>query len=64
MWLTPTKTDAKGYFTKEYMSDVDHPPAMDANKDGKLSLDELKAFVKSVSQSSDSAPGGAAPGSI
>jgi hypothetical protein len=51
--------DNKGYFTKEYMASVDHPPAMDANKDGKLSLDELKAFVASVSQSSGSAPGGA-----
>jgi len=54
--------DNKGYFTKEYMASVDHPPAIDANKDGKLSLDELKAFVASVSQSSGSAPGGAAPG--
>jgi hypothetical protein len=54
--------DNKGYFIKEYMASVDHPPAIDANKDGKLSLDELKAFVASVSQSSGSAPGGAAPG--
>ena len=54
--------DNKGYFTKEYMASVDHPPAIDANKDGKLSLEELQAFVNSVSQSSDSAQGGAAPG--
>jgi hypothetical protein len=54
--------DNKGYFTKEYMASVDHPPAIDANKDGKLSLDELQAFVKSVSQSSGSAPGSAASG--
>lgn len=54
--------DNKGYFTKEYMASVDHPPAIDANKDGKLSLDELKAFVESVSQTSDNTPGGAAPG--
>jgi hypothetical protein len=51
--------DNKGYFTKEYMASVEHPPAIDANKDGKLSLDELKAFVASVSQGSGSAPGGA-----
>jgi hypothetical protein len=54
--------DNKGYFTKEYMASVDHPPAIDANKDGKLSLAELKAFVASVSQSSSRAPRGAAPG--
>jgi hypothetical protein len=54
--------DNKGYFTKEYMASVDHPPAIDANKDGKLSLEELQAFVKSVSQSSGSGQGGAATG--
>jgi hypothetical protein len=51
--------DNKGYFTKEYMASMDHPPAIDANKDGKFSLDELKTFVASVSQGSGSAPGGA-----
>jgi len=39
--------DNKGSFSKDYMSGLTHPAEMDANKDGKLSLDELKAFVKS-----------------
>jgi hypothetical protein len=50
--------DNKGYFTKEYMASVEHPAVIDANKDGELSLDELKSFVASVSKSSGSAPGG------
>jgi hypothetical protein len=51
--------DKKGYFTKEYMAAQTHPPAIDSNKDGKLSLDELQAFVASVSKSSGSSQGGA-----
>jgi hypothetical protein len=53
--------DKKGSFSKESMADKTHPPTIDSNKDGKLSLDELKAHIKSQSQGSGSAQGGSAP---
>jgi len=55
-------TDKKGSFTKEAMANKTHPPTIDSNKDGKLSLDELKEHIKSQSQGSGgAAPSGAAP---
>jgi hypothetical protein len=68
--FTMFETDKKGYITKESLASKKHPPTVDSNKDGKLSLDELNAHIKSQqSQSSGgaapaagAAPGGAAPG--
>jgi hypothetical protein len=67
--FTMFETDKKGYITKESLASKKHPPTVDSNKDGKLSLDELNAHIKSQqSQSSGgaapaagAAPGGAAP---
>lgn len=54
--------DKKGSFSKEDMADKTHPPTIDINKDGKFSLDELKAHIKSqAQQGSGRAQGGAAP---
>jgi hypothetical protein len=55
--------DNKGSFSKDYMSGLTHPAEMDANKDGKLSLDELKAFVKSTTEQSSSNAAGGVQGS-
>jgi hypothetical protein len=55
------ETDKKGYVTKESLASKKHPPTVDGNKDGKLSLDELKAHIKSQAQNSGSAAGGPAP---
>jgi hypothetical protein len=61
--FTMFETDKKGYITKESLASKKHPPTVDSNKDGKLSLDELKAHIKSQqSQSSGGAQGGAVPG--
>jgi hypothetical protein len=51
-----------GSISKESLASKTHPPTIDANKDGKFSLDELKAHIKSQAQSSGGgAQGGAAP---
>jgi hypothetical protein len=59
------ETDKKGYIAKESLASKKHPPTVDSNKDGKLSVDELKAHIKSQSagggQGGGAAPGGAAP---
>lgn len=64
--FTMFETDKKGYIAKESLSSKKHPPTVDSNKDGKLSVDELKAHIKSQSagggQGGGAAPGGAAPG--
>jgi len=56
--------DKKGSFSKESTADKTHPPTIDTNKDGKFSLDELKAHIKSqqAQQGSGGAQGGAVPG--
>ena len=56
--------DKKGSFSKESMAGKTHPPTIDTNKDGKFSLDELKAHIKSqqAQRGSGGAQGGAAPG--
>jgi hypothetical protein len=59
--FTMFETDKKGYITKESLASKKHPSTVDSNKDGKLSLDELKAHIKSQTQSSGGAAGGAAP---
>jgi hypothetical protein len=52
--------DKKGSFSKESMADKTHPPTIDSNKDGKFSLDEIKAHIKSqqAQQGSGGAQGG------
>jgi hypothetical protein len=61
--FTMFETDKKGYITKESLASKKHPTTVDSNKDKKLSLDELKAHIKSQqAQSSGGAQGGAAPG--
>jgi hypothetical protein len=53
-------TNKKGSFSKEDVADKTHPPTIDSNKDGKFSLEELKAHIKS--QQSQQGSGGAAGG--
>jgi hypothetical protein len=57
--------DKKNTFAKSVMADMTHPADMDANKDGKLSLDEFKNFTKNLGAQGGGqggAPGGAQGG--
>jgi hypothetical protein len=57
--------DNKGYIAKEVMADKGHPPSMDSNKDGKLTLAKLKAHIAKQGggggQQGGGAPAGGAP---
>jgi hypothetical protein len=43
-------TNKKGSFSKEEMANTTHPPEIDSNKDGKLTLEKLKAHLKNQMQ--------------
>jgi hypothetical protein len=42
-------SDKKGYITKEHMASMKHPPSIDTDHSGKLTLAKLKAHVASQS---------------
>jgi hypothetical protein len=53
----------EGFFTKDTLANMSHPAALDANKDGKMTLEEVTKFTKSLPKptaSSDAAPAGGA----
>lgn len=56
--------DKKNSFTKDTFAGMPHPAAMDANKDGKISLEEFNAFTKDIKAQSGPQGGasGGAPG--
>jgi hypothetical protein len=39
---------SEGFFTKEALASMSHPAALDANKDGKMTLQEVLTFTKSL----------------
>jgi len=39
--------DKKGYFTKQSMSAMKHPPVIDPDHSGKLTLEKMKAYINS-----------------
>jgi hypothetical protein len=51
--------DKKGSFAKDTMAGMNHPAEIDANKDGKLTLDEFTTYLKSQNKGSGGAAGGA-----
>jgi len=42
-------SDKKGYITKEHMASMKHPPSIDTDHSGKLTLAKLKAHIASQS---------------
>ena len=55
---------SEGFFTKDALANMSHPAALDANKDGKMTLEEVLTFTKSLPKPTaggDAAPAGGAP---
>jgi hypothetical protein len=49
----------EGFFAGDGMANIKHPAAaLDANKDGKVTLEEMKAFVSTLPKPDASAAGG------
>jgi hypothetical protein len=53
--------DSKGYISKEAMADKGHPPTMDSDKSGKLTLAKLKAHIAKQGGGGGGQQGGGAP---
>jgi len=54
---------SEGSFSKETLSNMGHPQALDADKDGKMTLEEVKTFTQSLPKpntGSDASAAGAA----
>jgi len=54
---------SEGFFTKDALATMSHPAALDANKDGKMTLEEVLTFTKSLPKpdAGGDAAGGAPP---
>jgi len=54
---------SEGFFTKDALATMSHPAALDADKDGKMTLEEVLTFTKSLPKpnAGGDAAGGAAP---
>jgi hypothetical protein len=39
---------SEGFFTKDALASMSHPAALDANKDGKMTLEEVLTFTRSL----------------
>lgn len=46
----------EGFFTRDKMASMTHPVALDANKDGKVTVEEMKAFISTLPKPDANAP--------